>query len=56
MLKEHAEWLQSHDRAMSEARQRGQETDERIQKLVSAIGELTNLESLSKLPRLPESN
>jgi hypothetical protein len=40
MLKDHAEWLQSHDRAMVEARERGKATDERIDRLVSAIGEL----------------
>ncbi len=47
MLKEHAEWLQSHDRAMSEMdkhraedRERGRALDERIEKLVSAIGEM----------------
>jgi hypothetical protein len=45
-LKDHAEWLQSHDRAMArhdkemaEARERGKATDERIEKLVIAIGE-----------------
>jgi hypothetical protein len=40
LLKDHAEWLHSHDLAMTEARERGRETDERIAKLVSAIGEL----------------
>ena len=40
MLKEHAEWLQEHDRAMTEARERGRTIDERIAALVSAIGEL----------------
>ena len=39
LLKDHAEWLHSHDLAMTEARERGRETDERIAKLVSAIGE-----------------
>ena len=40
LLKDHAEWLQEHDRAMTEARERGKATDERIDKLVSAIGEM----------------
>jgi hypothetical protein len=40
LLKDHAEWLHSHDLAMTEARERGREIDERIAKLVSAIGEL----------------
>jgi hypothetical protein len=40
LLKEHAEWLQAHDRAITEIRENGKKTDERIEKLVSAIGEL----------------
>lgn len=40
MLKGHAEWLQEHDRAIAESRERGQETDARIDKLTIAIGEL----------------
>ncbi|MGA3019241.1 MAG: hypothetical protein ABSF62_19120 [Bryobacteraceae bacterium] len=40
LLKDHVEWLHSHDLAMTEARERGREIDERIAKLVSAIGEL----------------
>ena len=47
VLKDHAEWLQAHDRAMArhdkemaEARERGRELDERIDKLVSATGEM----------------
>ena len=47
LLLDHAEWLQAHDRAMArhdkemaEARKRGRELDERIAKLVSAIGEM----------------
>jgi hypothetical protein len=50
MLKDHAEWLQEHDRAMSEFRERldqtrhqdaerGRKLDERIDKLVIAICE-----------------
>jgi len=39
MLKDHAQWLQEHDRAIAEARERGRVTDERIEKLVIAIGE-----------------
>jgi hypothetical protein len=47
LLLDHAEWLQAHDCAMArhdkemaEARERGRELDERIAKLVSAIGEM----------------
>jgi hypothetical protein len=44
MLRDHAEWLQGHDRAMAEIRKadadRGRALDERIDKLVSAVGEL----------------
>jgi hypothetical protein len=47
LLKDHAEWLEAHDRAMArhdkemaEARERGRELDERIAKLVGAIGEM----------------
>jgi hypothetical protein len=39
-LKEHVEWLHAHDIAMNEIRENGRKTDERIQNLVSAIGEL----------------
>jgi hypothetical protein len=39
MLKEHVEWLHAHDIAMTEIRENGRKTDERIQALVSAIGE-----------------
>jgi hypothetical protein len=50
LLKDHAEWLAGHDKAMLEIREAGRktderiaklgvETDERIAKLVSAIGE-----------------
>jgi hypothetical protein len=45
LLKDHAEWLHSHDLAMTEARERGRETDARIEKLVSAIGALIQKES-----------
>jgi hypothetical protein len=45
-LKDHSEWLQSHDRAMAQFDERlealaaaGKATDARIEKLVSAIGE-----------------
>lgn len=38
MLKDHAEWLQEHDRAIADMRQLGSKTDERIEKLVSAMG------------------
>lgn len=40
LLKGHAEWLHSHDRAMKEIRENGRKIDERIENLVSAIGEL----------------
>jgi hypothetical protein len=40
MLKDHAEWLQAHDKAIGDARALGRETDERIEKLVIAIGKL----------------
>jgi hypothetical protein len=33
MLKDHAEWLQSHDRAMIEILENGRKTDERIDRL-----------------------
>jgi hypothetical protein len=39
LLKEHSEWLVSHDKAMIDIREVGRQTDERIAKLVSAIGE-----------------
>jgi hypothetical protein len=39
MLKDHAKWLVEHDRAITEARERGKATDERIEQLVIAIGE-----------------
>jgi len=46
VLKEHSEWLQEHDRAMARIEASlaaqvaaGKETDERIDKLVSGIGE-----------------
>ena len=32
LLKEHAEWLQTHDRAMAEIRENGRRIDERIEK------------------------
>jgi hypothetical protein len=47
LIKGHGEWLEEHDRAMArlerelaEDRKRGREIDERIEKLVIAIGEL----------------
>ena len=39
LLKQHGEWLHSHDLAMTQARERGREIDERIDKLVIDIGE-----------------
>ena len=39
-IRDHAEWLVSHDKAMAEIREAGRSTDERIAKLTSAIGEL----------------
>lgn len=39
VLKQHGEWLQEHDRAMAEMRERDRILDERIANLVSAIGE-----------------
>jgi hypothetical protein len=39
VLADHAERLQTHDRAMAEAVERDARIDERIEKLVSAIGE-----------------
>jgi hypothetical protein len=38
MLKEHGEWMQEHDKAIAESVQRGKALDERIEKLVIAIG------------------
>jgi hypothetical protein len=45
MMKDHAEWLVAHDKAIAEARERGKATDariealgERIDKLVSGVG------------------
>jgi len=40
LIKGHGEWLQEHDRELAEDRKRAREIDERIDKLVSAIGEL----------------
>jgi L-lactate utilization protein LutB len=39
MLKDHAEWLHTHDKAIAETREAGRALDERIANLVSAIGE-----------------
>lgn len=39
LLKDHAEWLAGHDKAMTEIREAGRNTDARIERLVSAIGE-----------------
>jgi hypothetical protein len=50
LLRDHAEWSHSHDLAMprpkemAEAREPGREIDERIEKLVSAIGEFLRRE------------
>ncbi len=38
-LKEHAEWLVRHEAEIEEDRRRGRALDERIDRLVSAIGE-----------------
>lgn len=40
VLLDHSEWLASHDKAMLEIREAGQQTDARIEKLVLAIGKL----------------
>ena len=45
LLNDHAEWQQEHDRALTEAREFGRKTDERIAQLVSAIGELLRKQS-----------
>ena len=39
MLKDHAEWLHTHYKAIAETREAGRALDERIANLVSAIGE-----------------
>ena len=39
-LKNHGEWLQEHHRVMAELRNRDRVIDERLDKLVVAIGEL----------------
>lgn len=39
LLKDHAEWLAGHDKAMTEIREAGRNTDARIERLVSAIGQ-----------------
>jgi hypothetical protein len=41
VLKDHGEWLHDHDKAMTEIREAGRKTDERIEKLVIAIGEFS---------------
>ena len=38
VVKEHNEWLVQHERAMTETREAGRRTDERIEALVSAMG------------------
>jgi hypothetical protein len=38
ILADHAEWLQGHDRAMTEAAEREARIDARIEKLLSGIG------------------
>lgn len=40
ILADHRDWLISHDKAITEIRQAGKDTDERIAKLVVSIGEL----------------
>jgi len=39
VLEEHIDWLVQHERAMTESREAGKRTDERIAALVSAMGE-----------------
>jgi hypothetical protein len=39
-IRNHAEWLEAHEKAMTQSRERGDRTDARIEKLVSAIGGL----------------
>jgi len=39
VLKDHAEWLQEHDQAMAEARERGKATDERIDLVIAEARE-----------------
>ena len=36
---DHAEWLETHNRAMAEIREIQRRTDERIEKLAAAIGQ-----------------
>jgi hypothetical protein len=40
LMRDHAEWLVAHDKAIAEMRERGKATDARIDRLVIAIGEL----------------
>ena len=45
LMREHSEWLAAHDRAMNDLRERSAATDQRIDRLVIAIGTLvTKLE------------
>jgi uncharacterized coiled-coil protein SlyX len=44
VLKEHSEWLESHDRAMKEHRELMKELDRRIPGLVSGCGEFMRRE------------
>ena len=44
VLKEHGEWLESHDRAMKEHRELMKELDRRIADLVSGFGEFMRRE------------
>jgi len=44
VLKEHSEWLESHDRAMKEHRELTKELDRRIADLVSGFGEFMRRE------------
>jgi hypothetical protein len=39
IVKDHGEWLVQHERAMKEILEAGRRTDERIEALVSAMGE-----------------
>jgi hypothetical protein len=45
MAKDHTQWLADHSRAIVEIRELQRSTDERIEKLVSAIGTL-----IAKIP------
>jgi RNA polymerase-binding transcription factor DksA len=48
MAKDHSQWLADHSKAIVEIRELQRSTDDRIEKLVSAIGTL-----ISKIPNPP---